>query len=84
MAPCTERHGDDSANERSKADTQARVFHHSRFTPERIADERAGRGLSVSVCLPARECAETVGEIVTVLAELRSAGVIDELVVVDA
>jgi glucosyl-3-phosphoglycerate synthase len=84
MARSTERHGDDSANERSKADPHARVFHHSRFTAERIADERAGRGLSVSVCLPARECAETVGEIVTVLAELRDAGVIDELVVVDA
>ncbi len=29
-----------------------------------IAAERAERGLSVSVCLPARECAGTVGEIV--------------------
>jgi glucosyl-3-phosphoglycerate synthase len=38
----------------------------------------------VSVCLPARECAETVGEIVGALAELRDAGAIDEIVVVDA
>jgi len=38
----------------------------------------------VSVCLPARECAETVGEIVTALLALRRAGAIDEIVVVDA
>jgi glucosyl-3-phosphoglycerate synthase len=38
----------------------------------------------VSVCLPARECAGTVGQIVTALAELREGGTIDEIVVVDA
>jgi glucosyl-3-phosphoglycerate synthase len=80
MPLSSERQPGDSGNERAKA----RLFHHSAYAPERIADERAGRGLSVSVCLPARECAETVGEIVTALAELRGAGVIDELVVVDA
>ena len=36
------------------------------------------------MCLPARECARTVGEIVEVLVELREAGVLDEVVVVDA
>jgi glucosyl-3-phosphoglycerate synthase len=36
------------------------------------------------VCLPARECAATVGEIVGVLVELREAGAIDAIVVVDA
>jgi glucosyl-3-phosphoglycerate synthase len=36
------------------------------------------------VCLPARECSETVGEIVGALAELREAGETDEIVVVDA
>ncbi len=39
---------------------------------------------TVSVCLPARECADTVGEIVGALAELREAGAIDEILVVDA
>ena len=38
----------------------------------------------MSVCLPARECAQTVGEIVAALVELREAGVVDEVVVVDA
>jgi glucosyl-3-phosphoglycerate synthase len=60
---------------------EARSFHHSRFSAERIAAERAQ---SVSVCLPARECAGTVGEIVGALLELREAGAIDEVVVVDA
>jgi glucosyl-3-phosphoglycerate synthase len=60
---------------------EARSFHHSRFSAERIAVER---DQSVSVCLPARECAGTVGEIVGALLELREAGAIDEVVVVDA
>lgn len=58
-----------------------RTFHHSRFPPERLA----GRARpSVSVCLPARECAATVGAIVEVLCGLRESGVIDEVVVIDA
>jgi glucosyl-3-phosphoglycerate synthase len=60
---------------------KTRTFHHSLYPPARIAAEREQ---SVSVCLPARECAQTVGEIVGALARLREAGVIDELVVVDA
>lgn len=40
--------------------------------------------MPVSVCLPARECARTVGEIVRALVDLREAGAIDEIVVVDA
>jgi glucosyl-3-phosphoglycerate synthase len=47
----------------------------------RIAAERTH---SVSVCLPARECARTVGQIVGELVALREAGAIDEIVVVDA
>jgi glucosyl-3-phosphoglycerate synthase len=60
---------------------QARSFHHSLYPPARIAAEREQ---SVSVCLPARECSGTVGEIVAALAELRRAGAIDEIVVIDA
>ena len=60
---------------------QARSFHHSLYPAARIAAERE---LSVSVCLPARECAGTVGEIVGELLELRETGAIDEVVVVDA
>jgi glucosyl-3-phosphoglycerate synthase len=60
---------------------KARSFHHSLFPAERIAAER---DRSVSVCLPARECAETVGEIVGELVTLREMGAIDEVVVVDA
>jgi glucosyl-3-phosphoglycerate synthase len=60
---------------------KARSFHHSSYPAQRIAAERTH---SVSVCLPARECAETVGEIVGELVALRRAGAIDEIVVVDA
>jgi glucosyl-3-phosphoglycerate synthase len=58
-----------------------RTFHHSLYPPRRIATERRQ---SVSVCLPARDCAGTVGEIVTRLSRLRELGAIDEIVVVDA
>jgi glucosyl-3-phosphoglycerate synthase len=71
----------DSAVERW---AQTRTFHHSLYPPARIAAARAERGLGVSVCLPARECAQTVGEIVTALARLRTVGAIDEVVVIDA
>jgi glucosyl-3-phosphoglycerate synthase len=60
---------------------KARSYHHSLYPPERIAAERRGR---VSVCLPARECAGTVGEVVGALVGLREVGAIDEIVVVDA
>jgi glucosyl-3-phosphoglycerate synthase len=58
-----------------------RTFHHSLYPAARIAAEREG---SVSVCLPARECAATAGEIVGALSDLRRMGAIDEIVVVDA
>jgi glucosyl-3-phosphoglycerate synthase len=60
---------------------KARTFHHSLYPAERIASERTA---SVSVCLPARECGGTVGEIVSALGRLREVGAIDEVVVVDA
>jgi glucosyl-3-phosphoglycerate synthase len=60
---------------------KARSFHHSLYPAERIAAERTH---SVSVCLPARECAQTVGRIVAELCALRELGAIDEVVVVDA
>jgi glucosyl-3-phosphoglycerate synthase len=60
---------------------KARTFHHSLYPPRRIAAEREA---SVSVCLPARECAGTVGKIVGVLSGLLEVGAIDEVVVVDA
>jgi glucosyl-3-phosphoglycerate synthase len=58
----------------------ARSFHHSRFAPELLR----GRSERISVCLPARECAPTVGAIVQALAVLREQGLIDEIVVIDA
>ncbi len=65
----------------AEAWAKARTFHHSPYSAQRIASERTQ---SVSVCLPARECAQTVGEIVAALVALREAGAIDEVAVVDA
>ena len=44
----------------------------------------AERSRSVTVCLPARECAATVGQVVSALVPLRAQGVLDEILVVDA
>jgi len=75
---------DKTGNDRLSLERQPRSFHHSSYSVARIAAERAERALGVSVCLPARECAGTVGGIVESLGELRTAGAIDEIVVVDA
>jgi glucosyl-3-phosphoglycerate synthase len=58
---------------------QARSFHHSRYDEAFLA----ARERSVSVCLPARDCAATIGPIVEALAGLRERGAIDQLVVLD-
>ncbi len=58
---------------------RARSVHHSRYDAAMIR----AREESVTVCLPARDCAATVGAIVTTLAGLRADGVIDEIVVID-
>ena len=57
----------------------ARSFHHSRYDAS-ILDDREE---SISVCLPARECASTIGPIVETLVVLRDRGAIDQVVVVD-
>jgi glucosyl-3-phosphoglycerate synthase len=65
----------------SRTSPKLRTFHHAAYPPERIAAERRH---SVSVCLPARDCAGTVGEIVATLLELGRQGVLDEVLVIDA
>ena len=82
MPGSTARRHDKASNDRLSA--RVRTFHHSSYSVARIAAVRAERGLGVSVCLPARECAGTVADIVATLGELRTAGAIDAIVVVDA
>jgi len=60
---------------------QIRSFRHSEFAPQRLAVERRR---SVSVCVPTRETAGSIGPIVDTLVGLREAGVVDQVVVVDA
>src|SRR5436305_9696203 len=56
------------------------TYHHSAFPAQRLA---AGRSASVSVCLPARDEARTIGPILRHLLPLRDQGVVDQVVVVD-
>src|SRR6185436_18486938 len=53
----------------------------SQFPPERLASERS---LTASVCVPARDTADTIAPIVETLVRLREQAVIDQVVVVDA
>jgi glucosyl-3-phosphoglycerate synthase len=55
-------------------------FHHSEFPAEQLA---AHRSTSVSICIPARNEARTIGPIVEQLIPLRERGVVDQVVVVD-
>jgi glucosyl-3-phosphoglycerate synthase len=57
-----------------------RTFHHSQFPVQRVAAEREA---SVSVCLPARNEAATIGTILDHLLPLIDLGVVDQIVVVD-
>jgi glucosyl-3-phosphoglycerate synthase len=58
-----------------------RTYHHRDYTPARIADVRTD---TVTVCVPARETASTIGPIVECLMGLRERNVIDAVMVVDA
>jgi glucosyl-3-phosphoglycerate synthase len=58
---------------------QARSFHHSRYDEALLG----ARECTASVCLPARDCAATIGPIVELLAGMRERGAFDQLVVID-
>jgi len=60
---------------------RTRTYHHRDYSPARIAEVRTD---TVTVCVPARECAATIGPIVECLVGLRERGVIDAIIVVDA
>jgi glucosyl-3-phosphoglycerate synthase len=65
---------------RSRSWQHANTHAHGEFPPERLA---ATRELSVSICLPARNEARTIGPILEALMPLRELGVLDQIVVVD-
>jgi glucosyl-3-phosphoglycerate synthase len=61
-----------------------RTFHHEDFRVARLVEQKAALGQAVSVCLPARDEAATVGPIVELLlADVVEAGLADEVLVVD-
>jgi glucosyl-3-phosphoglycerate synthase len=63
-----------------------RTYRGADFDPERLADRAREQGVSVSVCLPALDVADTVGEIVTAVRErlVRDVPLVSEIVVVDS
>jgi glucosyl-3-phosphoglycerate synthase len=60
-------------------------FHHLEFDPEELTRARWAAGSTVSVCLPARDEASTVGEIVRSIREdlCERRGIVDEVIVMD-
>jgi glucosyl-3-phosphoglycerate synthase len=65
---------------RARSWHRSNTFAHGAFPAERLAAERE---LSVSVCLPARNEARTIGAILERLVPLRDCGAVDQIVVVD-
>jgi glucosyl-3-phosphoglycerate synthase len=65
---------------------ERRSYHGDDYELARVQELRAAAGAagSVSVVLPTREVASTIGPILDALVPLREAGVIDELLVIDA
>jgi glucosyl-3-phosphoglycerate synthase len=65
---------------RARSWHRSNTFAHEAFPAKRLAAERE---LSVSVCLPARNEARTIGAILERLVPLRECGAVDQIVVVD-
>jgi glucosyl-3-phosphoglycerate synthase len=65
---------------RARSWHRSHTFAHRSFPPDRIAAERSS---TVSVCLPARNEARTIGPILEQLLPLVGLGVVDQVVVVD-
>ncbi len=63
-----------------------RTFTGARFDPERLAADRRRGGLSISICLPTLNVADTVGPIVAAIRErwIEDVPLIDELAIVDS
>jgi glucosyl-3-phosphoglycerate synthase len=62
-----------------------RTFHHEDFDAAQLAEQKARQGHVVSVCLPARDEAATVGVNVELLRRslVEAVGLVDEILVVD-
>jgi len=65
---------------RTRSWYRANTYGHEAFSADRLA---AARESTVSVCLPARNEARTIGPILEQLMPLRELGVVDQIVVVD-
>ncbi len=62
----------------------ANTFDHRQFGIDRLLAEKESQDLQLSVCLPAKEVANTIGPILEQLGNLKDVGLLDQVVVVDA
>jgi glucosyl-3-phosphoglycerate synthase len=70
------------ARDLASADWRARrTFAAAEFTLERLLE---AKDATVTLLLPAREVAETIGRVIEVAAQLSDAGLLDEVIVIDA
>lgn len=70
------------AQDLARADWHARRTHHaSEFPLDRLL---AAKQDTIALLLPAREVAETIGPIAEIAAQLKDAGLLDEVLVIDA
>lgn len=65
---------------RARSWHRSNTYVHSEFPVERL---EVNRTATVSICLPARDEARTIGQILQVLVPLRERGVVDQIMVVD-
>lgn len=63
---------------------ESNTYHHRQFEQAELLDAKRREGLSLSLCLPAREVADTVGPILDCIEELKQCGLVDQVIVVDA
>ncbi len=66
---------------RARSWQRTNTFDHDAFSVQRLAAEREQ---SISICLPARNEARTIGTILDQLVPLQAAGAVDQIVVVDS
>ncbi len=62
---------------------RSHTFDHRQFSSARALAERGGKTGSISACVPARNEERTIGDILACLAELREAGLVDQVAVID-
>lgn len=76
--------GSDAALARARAWADRRTFRYANKSSEAFAELKRSAEATVSVVIPAKSVAGTIGEIVACCVRMRAAGAVDEVIVIDA